>query len=163
SPGMATQARRGVAAVELALLVSLFLVPLLLGIWEVGRLVEVQQLLDNAAREAGRQASTGQKTIAQVQQVAVDYLARNGISISTTAVTVTTQTNSGRSDPTAGSTASNAQMLDHFQVKITIPVDSFRWVLLNQITPARNLNATADWCSMNNVPLTVSATIPSQP
>jgi Flp pilus assembly protein TadG len=32
------------------------------GLWEVGRVVEVQQLLANAAREAGRQAATGQYT-----------------------------------------------------------------------------------------------------
>jgi Flp pilus assembly protein TadG len=34
--------RHGTAAVEVAVLLPLFLVPLLIGVWEVGRLVEVQ-------------------------------------------------------------------------------------------------------------------------
>ena len=50
--------RRGVAAVEAALLLPLALL-LMLGTWEVGRMVEVSQILNNAAREGGRSASTG--------------------------------------------------------------------------------------------------------
>jgi ABC-2 type transport system ATP-binding protein len=48
-----TSARRGVAVVELAVLLP-FLLVVLLGIWEVGRLIEVQQILNNAAREGAR-------------------------------------------------------------------------------------------------------------
>ncbi len=43
--------RRAAAAVEMALLAPL-MTTLLLGIWEVARMVEVQQLVNNAAREA---------------------------------------------------------------------------------------------------------------
>ncbi len=68
--------RYGAASVELALVLTFVLVPILLGIWEVGRMVEVQQNLYNAVREGGRQASTGQKTIAQVQQTVVNYLSQ---------------------------------------------------------------------------------------
>ena len=39
--------------------------------------------------------------------------------------------NSARSDPTA------ANQLDHFQITVTIPFNSVRWVLLNQITNAK--------------------------
>jgi Flp pilus assembly protein TadG len=52
-------ARRGVAAVEMAFVTLLFVVPMLIGIWEVGRLVQVQQLVSNAAREAARIAAQG--------------------------------------------------------------------------------------------------------
>lgn len=45
--------RRGVAAVEAAVLLPLALM-LMLGTWEVGRMVEVGQILNNAAREGGR-------------------------------------------------------------------------------------------------------------
>ena len=49
--------RRGVAAVELAFVTVLLVVPLLIGIWEVGRLVQVQQVVSNAAREGARLAA----------------------------------------------------------------------------------------------------------
>ena len=47
-------ARRGVAAIELAFVFMLFVLPLMFGIWELGRLVQVQQLVSNSAREGAR-------------------------------------------------------------------------------------------------------------
>jgi Flp pilus assembly protein TadG len=52
-------ARRGVAAVEMAFVTLLFITPLLIGIWEVGRLVQVQQVVSNATREGARIAAQG--------------------------------------------------------------------------------------------------------
>ncbi len=80
--------RRGVAAVEFAV-VSLFLVPLLIGLWEVGRLVEVQQYLNNAAREAGRQASTHDQTVTGVQNTIINYCAMNGVTVYASDITFT--------------------------------------------------------------------------
>lgn len=51
--------RRGVAAVELGFVLMLFLAPLILGVWEVGRLVHVQQIVSNSAREGARLAGQG--------------------------------------------------------------------------------------------------------
>jgi len=53
------QARRGVAAIELAFVFMLFVIPLMFGIWEVGRLVQVQQIVSNAAREGARISAQG--------------------------------------------------------------------------------------------------------
>lgn len=146
-------ARGGVAAVELAVVLPL-LVLLLLGIWEVGRMVEVQQLLANAVREGGRQASTGVKTSIQIKDVVVRYLQQNGIStVSANDVTVTNLTDPSRPP-------NQANQLDHFRVTVTIPVNSVRWILLNQITPAQNLTASADWYSMRDIPITVDNAIP---
>src|SRR5437763_9509107 len=50
--------RRGIAAVEAAVALPL-LVILLLGTWEVGRLVEVMQIMCNATREGARLAAQG--------------------------------------------------------------------------------------------------------
>ena len=87
-----TQARRGTAAVELAAILPILLI-FLLGVWEIGRFVEVSQLLSNAAREGGRQASTSQKTTAQVQNIVVEYLQANGLaSVTASNVTVTNLT-----------------------------------------------------------------------
>jgi Flp pilus assembly protein TadG len=145
--------RDGVAAVELALTLPL-LVVLLLGIWEVGRMVEVQQLLVNAVREGGRQASTGVKTTAEIRDVVVRYLKRNGITtVSANNVTVTNLTDSSRP-------ANQSNQLDHFRVTVTIPFDSARWILLDHITSVQNLTAWADWYSMRDIPITVDYTIP---
>ncbi len=46
--------RRGVASIELAFVTMLLVIPLMIGIWEVGRLVQVQQIVSNAAREGAR-------------------------------------------------------------------------------------------------------------
>ena len=46
-------ARRGVAAVEFAVILPLLLL-LLVGIWELGRIIHVQQTINNAARDGAR-------------------------------------------------------------------------------------------------------------
>jgi Flp pilus assembly protein TadG len=145
---------RGVAAVELAVLLPL-LVGLLLGVWEVGRMVEVSQLLTNAVREGARQASEGSKNTAAVQTDVINYLNRNGISnVTTSMVTFQNLTNPSNTDP------SKAAQLDHLRVSISVPFNNVRWILLNQITNAKNLNAQADWYSMNDLPLAVNDVIP---
>jgi Flp pilus assembly protein TadG len=50
--------RPGTAAVEFAVLLP-FLVILLMGLWEVGRIVMVQNIIDNAAREGARLSASG--------------------------------------------------------------------------------------------------------
>src|SRR6059058_4755881 len=90
--------RRGTAAVEFAFL-SPILLALLLGVWEVGRLAQVQQILTNAAREGARQAAGGKQTTAQVQQTVLNYLTNANINTTGTTVTLTNLTNSSRSDP----------------------------------------------------------------
>ncbi len=49
--------RRGTATVELALVMTTVVVPLLLGLWEMGRYVQVQQVVANSAREGARMAA----------------------------------------------------------------------------------------------------------
>lgn len=146
--------RRGIAAVEFAVMMPVMAL-LIVGLWEVGRMVEVQQFLVNGCREGARQASTGVKTKAQVQQVVVDYLKQKGLTSVTTAdVTVKSVTNTGITEPT------EADQLDQFQVSVSIPFESVRWVALNRVTGLKNLSASADWRSMRDIPIQVSSTIP---
>jgi TadE-like protein len=49
--------RRGTATVELALVMLFVIVPLILGLWEMGRYVQVQQIVANSAREGARMAA----------------------------------------------------------------------------------------------------------
>lgn len=149
----ASRERRATASVELAAVLPLILL-LLFGVWEVGRLVEVQQIMTNAAREGGRQASTGRKTTAEVQQAVLDYLTRAGVPTTNAVVTIENLTDSSRSDPT------QANQLDRFRVTVTLPFDDVKWIMLNQITSGSSITGVADWFSMRNVPLEVDPTVP---
>ena len=53
------RSRGAAAAVEFALVLPV-LVTLMVGLWEVGRIIQVQQVLSNAAREGARVAAQGQ-------------------------------------------------------------------------------------------------------
>jgi Flp pilus assembly protein TadG len=167
-------ARRGAAAVELLVTAPIFFV-LLVGIWEVGRLVELQQLVNNAAREGARQASTGQYTAADVQSAVIAYLQNAGLpttdssgnpNVTVTAVDLTT----------AGDPKGAAQM-DHVRVTVAYPMDNARYLMFvgwttkdygvvggGTFVPAGTmLNSSADWYVMADVPVTVPTTIPSAP
>jgi Flp pilus assembly protein TadG len=149
---VSSKRRRGSAAVEFATLAPV-LVLFLLGAWEVGRLVQVSQLLSNAVREGGRQASTGQKSAAQVQAIVVEYLQQNGLP-NVTAANVTVTNLSSGADPTA------ANQLDGFEISVSVPFNSVRWVVLNQVTSVQTIDSSAYWVSMRDIPVTVNTAIP---
>ncbi len=125
-----TTPRRGVAAVELAFIMP-FILTLLLSLWEVGRMIEIQSILSNAAREGARQAATGNFTNAQVQTIVTNYLTAAGIP--TTNVVV------GVSDLTSGTDVSKAVYLDQVQVNVSIPFGSVRWSVISVAMPSTSL------------------------
>jgi len=49
--------RSGAAAAEMALVMNFVMVPLLVGLWEMGRVVQVTQIVANSAREGARMAA----------------------------------------------------------------------------------------------------------
>jgi Flp pilus assembly protein TadG len=117
-------ARRGVAAIEFAALLPL-LVTLLFGIWQFGRLVQVKQIISNAAREGGRYAATNFATTPQVQAHILQYLKQAGVNttgMATPTVVNITSTDPARADP------STAVQLDRFQITVTVPTANFQWV-----------------------------------
>src|SRR5262245_59872922 len=73
-----TRRRSGSAVVEFTVVLPI-LVALLLGIWEIGRMVQVKQIIYNAAREGARAASTGYQTFADVDLTVRHYLAAAGL------------------------------------------------------------------------------------
>jgi len=131
--------RRGAAAVELALTLPL-IVSILTGLWEVSRVIECQQILSNAAREA----AAGQLTNAQTQQVALSYL-KFGLNDTTGALTKNaTVTVSNLTSP--GTDATAASTLDRIQVVVTVPFSDVRWVSLSLVTnSATVLKGQAVW------------------
>lgn len=146
--------RRGVAAVEFAVVLPLLLL-VLAGLWEVGDMVRVQQLLSNAARVGGRQASTGLNTSAQVEQSVIQYLQNAGLPTSNVVVSVV--------DVTSGGDVSNAQQLDQINVAVTIPFKDVAWDALSYVVSANSqITGTATWFSMVDLPVTVNTTLPIQ-
>jgi len=137
--------RRGVAVVEFAAVVPLLLI-LLLGLWEVGRLLQVKQILANAAREGGRQAATGLKSTAEVQQYVRNSIQRAGLNTAGMPDPVVTNLTSAlRNDPRT------ANQLDRFNIRVSMPTANFRWVLF-QYTAA-SLDADATWVSLADIPV----------
>ena len=76
SPNRST--RRGAVMVEFALVAPLFVV-LVLGMIEVARMLMVQEILVNAAREGARAAVSPGETDAQVNQTVDNYLAASKV------------------------------------------------------------------------------------
>lgn len=141
--GLRARSRQGTAVVEVALLLPLIVI-LLIGTWEVGRMIEVQQTLSNAAREGGRQASIGQLTNSEVQQVVLAYLQQAGIPTGNAVVTV--------SDVTSPATdVRNATQLDQLRVTVSIPFGDVQWLALNHFAPAGSrLDAQSLWYSVKD-------------
>src|SRR5271165_794239 len=81
------QPRCGPAAVELAVVAPLVFL-LIVGLLQVGQMVQVNQVVSNAAREGARQASTGVNTYSDVQTAVANYLTNAGIT-NQTGLTVT--------------------------------------------------------------------------
>jgi Flp pilus assembly protein TadG len=132
--------RRGTAAVEMAFVAPLLLI-LLLGTWEMGRYIEIQQIVCDAAREGGREACSGKLTNSQVVTNVVNYMKIAGLPTTNVVVTVNDLTNPGLD-------ASNAVALDQLKVTVSIPFKDVRWTPLKLVTTdTSNVTAYTIWYS----------------
>jgi Flp pilus assembly protein TadG len=143
--------------VEFAILLPILLM-LLLGIWEVGRVLHVRQVLNNAAREGARQAATATMSDAQVKLAVCAYLKNAGLpdysAQPDTVVTVSNLTHPG-TDSRAAAT------LDQIRVTVSIPSRDVRWVVANYFTPDNfRVSDSAVWYSTKN---TVYPTVVTSP
>jgi Flp pilus assembly protein TadG len=156
--------RGGVATVEFAFIAVFILVPCIFGVWEVGRLIQIQQIVNNAAREGAQAAATGEYSNSQVQTVVTNYLANSGVATAGVNVTVADLTSGGDvSSPTVNSFGT-AKQLDSLQVSVSVPFSNVYWIALNYFVPAgTTMNSTLNTRSMVNVPLTIPTTIPGAP
>jgi Flp pilus assembly protein TadG len=179
--------RPGVAAVEFALCMPL-IVTLMLGVWEVGRIVQVSNILSNGARESARDASLGQDNLQTVASNTLTYL-QNALpgsfvaSHSTTmqAPTITLPANTTGytcwdntanrelftitfTDITQPSVTDPTTMskLDHYQIGLQVPYTTIGWNTLTQITGVTRLSVTVDWASMRDDPFSISPSLPAQ-
>jgi Flp pilus assembly protein TadG len=165
--------RRGVAAVEFAVVMALVLMPTMMGVWEVGRLVQVQQIVSNSAREGARLASqavtispTGVRTeIRQtvgspnIRRTVYEYLVLNGLSgLAETDVNVEFKFTTGA---LAGSTTSDpyqGKKGDKYTVKVTIPWNKVRWINFGFVS-STSVSFTVAWTMLVDEPFTIDPTI----
>jgi Flp pilus assembly protein TadG len=127
---------------------------LLLGLWEVGRMIEVEAILYDAAAVGGRTASIGLNTAAQVQTAVTNYLTIAGVPTANATVTVNDLTNPG-TDP------SSATALDQIQLVVSIPFSAVRWTTTSMFLPGTaQLRATVTWYSANPYSYPSSIVVP---
>lgn len=86
--------RRGASAVEFAVVAPVFFL-VVLGIIEFGRMIMVQQVITNAAREGARIAVLDSATTARVNARVNDYLASANLSGASITITPNPPTNAG--------------------------------------------------------------------
>ncbi len=146
---------RGAVAVELTLSFSLVIIPMLLGIFEIGCLLDASQTLVGAAREGGRQAATGLLTDAQVKQVVTTYLNATGVNTNGIVVTVT--------NTTSGLDASVANTNDALVITVSLPFKNVDWSFTQKfVSDSSTFSTSCTWYSNNDTAYTVSSTAPTQ-
>jgi len=115
----AAGARKGIAAVEFAVLAPCLAV-LLLGMFEMSRGIMVKEVLNDAARRACRVGVLPNKANSDVTATITNILTDNNLP--TTHVTTTIQVNGVTVD------CSTAQQSDKITVKISIPTSDTFWI-----------------------------------
>jgi Flp pilus assembly protein TadG len=168
--------RRGVAAVEFAFVLPLLLL-LLIGIWELGRIIHVQMTLNNAARDGARIAAQASivSTTGAYTQIRFDtgtpnvsaavrqYLTANGIT-DHTGLVIELQfmepAVSGGPTPTATNADPYTGVKNQrFRVRVSIPYANVRWTTLSLINPT-TLTAEVYWQCLVDDPFSVNTNMP---
>ena len=170
--------RRGVAAIELGFVTMLFVAPMIVAIWEVGRLIHVQQVVANSAREGARLAAQGftiksdgttvqiHKTTGSpnVKDVVCDYLKAAGFTHLTPAdVTVTFAFITPKLvPPNVGSIPAEPWMGEKgqtFTVSVSVPWSKVRWIDMWILQPTE-VTFTVTWRMMIDDAFTINETLP---
>jgi hypothetical protein len=179
--------RHGVAAVELAVLMVPLLI-LFLCVIELGRLIQVDQLITNAAREGARMAAQGVsvQVIGDFVYVYTDHnspaapnttqTASNSLYLKDIVITylntcgVNNVTNLNvefsflqplayTTDDTTRTDPWQGQKGDIFRVKVTLPYDDFRWTKIAWFN-VQSISEQVKWGMLADDPFTVNTAIP---
>ena len=145
----------------------------LTGVWELGRIIQVQQILNNAARDGARIAAQGQivnltgsyteiyfsSGTPNIQTTIQEYLYANGIT-NQTGLQITFQflnddltVNSSITDPYQG------PKNQKFLVSVTIPYNNVRWTNMSLINPT-SVSGQCIFQMMVDDPFTLNTTVP---
>lgn len=120
--------RRGAAVVEFAVVAPVFIM-LVFGMIEYGRMVMVQQLLTNAAREGARVGVLDGATTASVQTSVTSYLTNASVSGSTVTVSPNPPSSAGYGEPVT--------------VTVTVPFNQVSWIPSPMYLGGKTLQASS--------------------
>jgi hypothetical protein len=163
---------------------------MIIGLWEVGRMVEVQQIVWNSAREAARNASLGEDSLLTVATNLASYLQNaeptafakghstsfktptfalpaNTFGYSCWDTTVTpnkelfTVTFADMTN-TAITEPTGMAQLDRYEITVQVPYATIGWSTIPQITGITRMYATVDWVSMLDSPFQITPSLPAQ-
>lgn len=163
--------RSAAAAVECALVMTV-LVPLLVGVWEVGRLVNVYQMVMNGAREAGRRAATGEYSKQEIEQIVLDYFNANGLTNLTSVATSEAELEQGgkiyveiniydKNGTFVGNDPRLANQMEKIEVTVSVLFNDVEYSPTDLFLPASfQVTATTVWYSLRDIPVEADATIP---
>lgn len=170
-----TAARRaGVATVEAAVVLALLLVPVLLGVWEVGRLIYCQQVVTNAAREGARLAAQGRiiNRLSTPTAIAFNSGTPNVVDTIYQAMVTGGLTGLAKADITVKyaydadtMTAappynpSDGTKNQKFRVFVSIPFAKVRWISVGLVNPT-TVSYTVDWTILVDDAFSVNSDLP---
>lgn len=181
SPSRRPTARRGTAAVEFAVVLTFVLVPMMIGLWEMGRVVHVRQVVANGAREGARlaaqantinssgnatqiMAAVGPTNTAQtpnVKAAVMQYLSGAGLSkLKWDDVSVTFAFTSGNTALTNPYQGSKGQP---FAVTVTLnqaALDKCLWTALGLVKPS-SISYTVNWQLLVDDAFTIDSNLPT--
>jgi Flp pilus assembly protein TadG len=126
------QGRRGATLVEFAVVAPLFFA-MIFGIIEFGRLVMVQQIITNAAREGARRAVLEQSNASGVQAAVTQYLDRTSVPGATVTLLPDNFQTVGFGDPV--------------EVTITVDYDRVSWLPASWFLGGTTLSASSAMCA----------------
>jgi hypothetical protein len=170
-----TPVRRGVAAAEVALITAVFLIPVVIGVWEIGRLIQVQQIVSSSAREGARLAAQGYtlSNLGVPTQVMVStgaynvndfvyqYLIGAGLTtLQRSDVTITFNFLAPRVDGTLPTEPFQGEKGQPFSVSVTIPWEKVRWINLGLVNPT-TVTFTVTWQMLIDDKFTVDESLPT--
>ena len=179
--------RNGAAAVEFAFCAPL-LVTLLLGLWEVGRMTEVVNVMWNSCREGSRDASMGQANLQAVASNMHIYLqgaepTAFGQGHSTTMMAPVVSLPANTYGYTCWDTTANRELftmtftdvtnptvtdptgmsqLDVYQIGVQVPYSNIGWLPTAQITGTTRVYANVQWASLVDSPFQIAPYLPAQ-
>lgn len=161
----ARKLRRGAVSVEAAVVLPVLII-MMYGVWEVGRLTQVKQVMTNAAREGARTASGAYVdgvpvSLTTVQTSVRDYLRTAGFP---TAAVNGAQIQLLNMSGNAWTHPSDAQPLDPFQVVVTIPegdpFESLKLGAFNRLTNVRQIAVSVSWQSASDSLIVIDSQLP---
>ncbi len=123
--------RSGASAVEFALIAP-FLVTLILGMIEFGRVMMVEQILVNAAREGARAAVLPGSSASNARTVVTNYLSSSSITLSNPTSQVSVSPDPSTSTPGTAIT-----------VTITVPFNNLSWLPFSVFMGGKSLSGSA--------------------